>query len=745
MSFASPVAEASVPRAREHRRVGDVSAKWAVPVLAGLATLTFAGVLYLTSYKNFYYDEWDFVSTFRPSQSTSILFPHVEHWSTVPILLWKLLFILFGLRTHLPYEAAALMGHVACVALLFVLVRRWAGDLPALAVALILLVLGSGATDIVWAFQVAWTISIGLGLTAMLLVETSPQRMSLRRKAIVSALLLVSVMSSGVGLGFVATVTIQLVANRARWRDWYIVAPPAIAYLAWFVVYGAGLAGTPGSNCTTCYNGIPVDLQSMGVGSLRDLAAFVAQGLISTAGAALGQTGILERISALGIAALLTWHWTTDRRVRPWELALIAGLLTQLVLIGLVRVRFGIGRSSDPHYLYVWVLFLLPLLAFAVRTLPLRGVSGVLLGAVLAAALVSNAAQLAQQSVAQADLMRTENAELRVVELFRGAPSMNMDVQLDSDIMPQLTPRIYYAASDELGSAVPDSTPRSLQQLPAAAVDHEMNVLFGDALIATTAADQAAPQAGCQTAGSNSGAVIDFQIPDGQTFLVRAGSDSDAYLSIGVVAPRSSEPTRRVHLPAATLMQFQTPDTGHAVNWRVRITTLSASSLLLCGSAVSQFHQGSTVLSAPAAGGAFDPGWKTAADPTADSSHVAVLPIGTATSTSINNSFGGSTTLPQGAYDIWFRARVSNQGGSRPEMFMGLWDIDAGHWAGVTQLAPNEVGTSYAWVRVAQNVTVEPNHHLTFIAALANDTAPSSTDWYIDQAAIQLSGAPPPA
>src|SRR5258708_15373357 len=72
-------------------RVGDVRSPALLPVLVALSAVVFVVVLYLTRYKNFYYDEWDYVSQYRPSQSTSIWLPHNEHWSTLPILLWKLL------------------------------------------------------------------------------------------------------------------------------------------------------------------------------------------------------------------------------------------------------------------------------------------------------------------------------------------------------------------------------------------------------------------------------------------------------------------------------------------------------------------------------------------------------------------------------------------------------------------------------------------------------------------------------
>src|SRR5947209_4069385 len=137
-------------------RVGDVRSRWLWPALLGACVLVFAVVLYLTSYKDFFYDEWDFVTLARAWNVNVFLQAHNEHWSTIPILVWKVLFLIVGLRSHIPYEAAALAVHIAAVLLLFVLVRRRSGDLPAFGAAIILLVLGGGGMDIVWAFQIGW-------------------------------------------------------------------------------------------------------------------------------------------------------------------------------------------------------------------------------------------------------------------------------------------------------------------------------------------------------------------------------------------------------------------------------------------------------------------------------------------------------------------------------------------------------------------------------------------------------------
>jgi hypothetical protein len=547
--------------------------------LGFLSAITLAGLLYLTSYMNFFYDEWDFVTTYRPQQTVSILIPHNEHWSTIPILLWKLLFAVFGLRTHVPYEAAALLGHVACVVLLFALIRRRSGDLPAFAAALILLVLGSGAKDIIWAFQVTWTLSIAFGLLAMLLIESSPAALRPWRVVAVSGALLCSLMSSGIGLGFLAAMTVELLADRRRRPYLLAVIVPIAAYLAWFLVYGSALSGT---TCPSCSTVLGDDVHSMGPGHITDVLAYVALALRSSAGGVVGLGGIAGQIALIILIVLLVWNWYVQGSLEAWELGLFVGLVVQFALIALVRVRFGFPGASDSHYVYVGAVYFLLLIANAVKRLPWRGVWRVTLSGAFAIAILANAVQLVDQSLSRTDLMRLENAELRTVELFRGAPDMAMNRPLDMAVMPQLTASSYFAAVDELGSAVPSSTPDSLSNLPPYAVDREMAVLFGDALKVNAFSGPSTQGLSCRSVPSQAGSILDLQALDGRSIVLTASVAWEGTLSLGFLEPPST-PGRPVQIPGSSGVRVQLPDTGKAVMWRLRIISTRAAELQVCG------------------------------------------------------------------------------------------------------------------------------------------------------------------
>ena len=718
-------------------RVGDVQSRALLPALLVVSALVFAGVLYLTNYKDFYYDEWDFVSQYRPSQSTSIWLPHNEHWSTLPILLWKLLFLAFGIRSHLPYEVAAVAVHVACVVLLFVLVRRWSGELPAFAASLTLLVLGSGATDIVWAFQVSWTLSIAFGLLAMLLIDGNPRFPA--RVPLVSIALLCSLMSSGIGLGFLAAVGIELLFDARRRRFLVALVVPVAAYGIWFVFFGAGLQGTPGAPCATCApTGLGGDFHSqIGLSFVASVAGFVLTGLDAAAAGVAGWPGA-GTVLLLGFAVLIAYHWYRQRRIESWQVGLLGGLLAQFALIALVRARLGAAAASDPHYVYIGAVYLLPLVADAARELPWRHLWRPALVAVFLVGLFGNTMQLREAATSQIDLMRTEDAELQTAEVFRGAPDMALDRRLDDSIMPQLTAASYFAAVDELGSPVRPATVGSLRQLPPYAVDQAMLTLFGDSLSVTALSNMSIQGLPCRVIDSTAGSTMDLLVEDGQSLMVQSSEGGQASLFLGYEWPPTSQPLHLIQLLAATPEWLHVPDTGKSVVWKVRLQTGAVGMVQLCGAAGLEVYENSNNLrSADAAAGALDPGWSSVPDAAASGGRSAAASSGTYTS--FRNDWIGAPVVPvSGAYDVWYRVRVAGAAGAAAEMTLGLWDDTSGQWVGMTEYRANQAGTDYRWLKVAAGVTPLPGHYVVFIASFKDRLG---TDWYVDQAVMVRAGS----
>ena len=95
-----------------------------------------------------------------------------------------------------------------------------------------MLVLGSGYYNLFWAFQMGFVASMALGLWALVALPNRPR--------LAAILLLLSVMTQGVGLFYVAAAGAYLVATgRVRATIW--LAIPVAVFGVWELLYRASL------------------------------------------------------------------------------------------------------------------------------------------------------------------------------------------------------------------------------------------------------------------------------------------------------------------------------------------------------------------------------------------------------------------------------------------------------------------------------------------------------------------------
>ena len=74
-----------------------------------------------------------------------LLEPHNEHWVTFPVLIYRALFSVFGVRTYLPYLLVLVVSHLLIAHLLWRLMLRYGVDwLVATGAAAVFMVLGAG-------------------------------------------------------------------------------------------------------------------------------------------------------------------------------------------------------------------------------------------------------------------------------------------------------------------------------------------------------------------------------------------------------------------------------------------------------------------------------------------------------------------------------------------------------------------------------------------------------------------------
>lgn len=330
---------AGLPSTRTHLAPALVTAVGALSA-AGLT-------LFIARDMWFMGDDWDFVLTRGtvPEADRGWLDPHYDHWLTMVVLINRGLFALFGLHSYLPYMAVPLALHVVIVMTLYaLLVRAGSNRWVAAAVCWMIAFLGAGSQALMWAASMNLLGSMACGLLALLAWDriSSPWR----RLSVVSVLLVVGLMFSGVGPVMVLTVGMYALFV-SGWRKALAVLPlPLGIYLLWFLTAG------PASEV----------LLTRDRWTILKVPAFVWNSLFDSFGQALGMTGAGILAAGAVVAGCVVLRDVPDRlRLLAWT-----GLLTalgQLLLIGLTRYIGEPGTPLQGRYVYLTMVLCAPAVA----------------------------------------------------------------------------------------------------------------------------------------------------------------------------------------------------------------------------------------------------------------------------------------------------------------------------------------------------------------------------------------------
>jgi hypothetical protein len=327
------------------------SARLALSVF--VAVEIFGLALYLVQGRNqwFYRDEWDFLAGRNPSRLHDLLAPHDEHWSTLPILLYRTLYKLVGLKSYVPYQLALIVLHLTAAALLRAVMRR-AGVQPwiATAAASLFVLFGAANQDIVWAFQIGFVGALVFGLTQLLLADHDGPFDARDFWGLAAGA--AALMCSGVGVVMVVVVGIATLLRRGWRAALFHTVPLAALFGAWFVGIGHDN-----------YNSTHVQV--------RDMVDFIARGY-GAAFNALAQVPFVGWLFGLALVGglVLAWSrlpWKQWRRTAAEPAALLVGSLVYLGITAYGRSsRFGSSFATNGRYLHIVGALSLPALAVAV-------------------------------------------------------------------------------------------------------------------------------------------------------------------------------------------------------------------------------------------------------------------------------------------------------------------------------------------------------------------------------------------
>jgi hypothetical protein len=411
--------------------------------LLGLCLLGSALVLYVEGREtSFFNDEWDFILDRRRNSVSTFLAPHNGHLSLIPIAVYRLLFLLVGLRHYGPYRLVLIALHLTVGTLVFVLVRRRAGTWIGLMGAGLILFLGRGWSDLIWPFQIGYLASIAGGLGALAAIDRDDRRGDVTA----AGLLLISDASSGLGVPLTVGAAVALLLSRRLLARAWVVAVPAFLYGLWYLRYGESVASA--SNISAI-PGYVFDSFGGAVGALTGLSQYVPRPETAIALAMLGVVIVARRpeLQILVPASIALSFWT----------------LTALS-------RAQLHEPTNSRYLYPGAIMLVLVVAELLRGISVPRAALVVLAGLTAISVGLNMYALRDGASGKRSTDQIVDAELRALELERAVAPPNF--RPDPTRAPQVTAVRYFRTVDALGSpALPQASLPTLSPDARSAVD----------------------------------------------------------------------------------------------------------------------------------------------------------------------------------------------------------------------------------------------------------------------------------
>jgi hypothetical protein len=317
-------------------------------VFTCVVAAAFVTYVRLARFRWFGGDEWAFLAerTVRPHDLFS---PHNEHWSTLPLLVFRVLYATVGLHTYAPYLTLVVSLHLLAAVLLWrVIVRAGVNPWIAAAAGSAFVLFGTGWFNIVFAFQIGFEGALVFGLAQLLLADHDKDGIQ-RRDWLGLTCGFAGLMCSGVAVSMTVGVGITVLIRRGWRMALFHTAPLAATYLVWFVVIGHTGYNTP--QYATPEETIRFLLHGM-------WATFIAIGDFTLVGAVL---------VVVLVAGAITW---ATRRSPPLRdvaapVALLAAAVVFLLVTGIGRGDPGHLGPAESRYMHIVAALSIPALAVA--------------------------------------------------------------------------------------------------------------------------------------------------------------------------------------------------------------------------------------------------------------------------------------------------------------------------------------------------------------------------------------------
>lgn len=328
-------------------------------VLAAALVVAVPVIRYANRGQWFAGDEWDLLLHRHLTDPKSMLLRQNDHITTLPAVLYRLLYQVVGFHHYWPYQALAIGAHLGIVVLLVVVMRR-AGVHPWIATAsgLAFLFFGPGSQNMATGFQVTLTGAVLFGL--LMLLGADHDGPLGRRDALAVAAGLAATACSATAAPMIGVVGLAVVVRRG-WRcAAAVVAAPAALFAAWNVlVPTVDSSPEPGDVASTLRFARALWVDTFeALGGSRPVGWVLLVALVVGWALAL-RTGGAEALRS--------------RLVLP--ASLLIGAVGLVVFIGRVRsapTLWGSPPTSLSRYLYLVAALVTPALAVAAGELARR-------------------------------------------------------------------------------------------------------------------------------------------------------------------------------------------------------------------------------------------------------------------------------------------------------------------------------------------------------------------------------------
>jgi len=396
-----------------------------IVLLAGILVAAAVVIMHAGRDTTFFYDDWNFVTMRIGWRPHILLYPHNEHLSLLPVLVYKLVFETVGLEHYGVLRAISAAFNITCATLLFIYARRRLGDWIALGLASCLVVMGVGAWDIVWPFQIGFLGSLAATLGALLMLDRGT------RPGDIAACVLVAITlsSSSLGVMLLAGVVVEVLLRPNRLRRLWIPAIPAVLYGLWYLKYGVGHLDWA--------NGVP------------KIPSHIAQGTRGGIAAATGQPYANTWLLAWALVGALVFTLARGRDRLPRVLMVATMPLLFWTLEALARTGLS---SIEPRYMYPNGVFIALVAAEAFLLIVPRATAGALaIAIVLWAGAIGNASSLNGLGDQLRGFALSSRSSLTAAELLRDTLGPNT---LPDPSQPQLFLGRYESAVKAYGSTI---------------------------------------------------------------------------------------------------------------------------------------------------------------------------------------------------------------------------------------------------------------------------------------------------